>query len=311
MATLSHRGLRTLIDDWGGCDYFFSEMIDCKSFIAKKRYESYYADPNPDPARMILQFVGAQEDHFLEALTMASSLPVKGFDLNMGCSAPQITKYGGGISWMTQPEQAWRLVEKARKVVKNKSLSIKFRLGDQEDSESLRRFCLGLESAGADFLTLHPRIRRDTLSRPSRWIFIKDLKPHLKIPLWGNGDMRTLDQYTQGRETGADGLMIGREAVRSPWIFFWWKEKSGNPRFTLEIDRLQVAQRFHELLETYQPRDFWLTRAQRFWTYFLEPLKFGAKPGAQIRQMREYSQVKATGENYLETHPEDRHLLLR
>lgn len=311
MATLSHRGLRTQIEEWGDCDFYFSEMVDCGSFISGRQYESYYTDPLPRPEKLILQFVGSEIEGFAQALERAADFPVSGFDINMGCSARQIWGIGGGIAWMEQPEQAKTLVETLRPLVKKgKTLSVKLRLGLEENPDYLKRFCLGLQDAGADFLTLHPRTRKDTLSRPSRWNHLKQLRQELQIPLWGNGDIKDLESARAAAGTGAASLMIGREAVRSPWIFHWIREKNLNPAYTLRVDLQAEAEKFYANLEAFQPEDFWPTRAQRFWAYFSSHFVFGHRLAAQLKNYREYPRIKDHTLGYLADHPEERFLIL-
>ncbi len=306
MATLTHRGLRTLIDQWGGCDYFFSEMVDCKSYVGNRKFESYYTDPAPHPDKLILQFVSADHEEFVKALTKAQDLPVAGFDINMGCSAHQICDHGAGIAWMSGPEEAWRLLESLRPLVRSgKTLSVKLRLGEKEDPAYLSRFCRGLEAVGVDFITLHPRTKKDKMGRPSRWTHLTELKADLKIPLWGNGDIRDVKSSNRGWETGADGLMIGREAVRSPWIFHFLKEKEKNQNFTLQVDLQEQAHQFHRLLEAHQPQEFWPTRAQRFWDYYFDHFPFGHKVKENIKRMRVYEDIRQACFAYLDTHPQE------
>jgi tRNA-dihydrouridine synthase B len=187
MATLSHAGLRVLIEEFGGCDLYFSEMISAEAMIGGTRYEPYYTIPDPDPDRLIFQVVGYTEEAIVEAASRLAAGPAAGIDINMGCSAPHIVRKGGGIAWMGDPDRAKRLVQRVREVTREKSLSVKVRLGMADDPTALVRFCRGLEQAGVDFVTLHPKSRKEGPSRVARWSYVLLLRERLTVPVVGNG----------------------------------------------------------------------------------------------------------------------------
>ena len=148
MATISHPGFRHLVEDWGGCSLHFSEMIDAEAHLAQGRYERWYADASPCPDRVVFQIVGADEEVLVRAAASLASQDCAGIDLNMGCSAPHIFRRGAGIAWMTDPDRASRLAGRLRTAVGAKSLSVKFRLGEEENPESLVALGKALQSAG-------------------------------------------------------------------------------------------------------------------------------------------------------------------
>lgn len=307
MATVSHAGFRHLVEDWGGCSLYFTEMIDAATHLAGRRYETYYADAAPCPDRVVFQIVGADEDDLVGAAASLAAQDCAGIDINMGCSAPHIFRHGAGISWMTDPAKAARLTERLRRAVGSRSLSMKLRLGETEDEASLTAFGRALQNAGADFLTLHPRIRRDSLSRPSRWEWVTLLRGALSIPVVGNGDLdrfQTLE--SRAAKTPADGWMLGRRAVTAPWTFRYWTGRWADPTFDFDLDLEAVCLRFHELLEAHQPPEFWVTRSRRFYSYFAQNLKFGHAWGARIQNLRDYPALLAEVRGFWAENPEGR-----
>ncbi|MFO7780462.1 MAG: tRNA-dihydrouridine synthase family protein [Spirochaetia bacterium] len=189
MATLTHPAFRTLVGEYGGCDLYFSEMISAEAFLGGTPFEYAYRDPRPDPQQLVYQLVGRSAEAIIEAARRLAEEPVHGIDVNMGCSAPQIAKRGAGVTWMQHPDAAARLIERIRAVAPGKTVSAKFRLGTGEDPDDLVDFARALEAAGASFLTLHPRFRRQSYSRPSRWSYVARLREALSIPLYGSGDI--------------------------------------------------------------------------------------------------------------------------
>jgi tRNA-dihydrouridine synthase len=310
MATVSHSGFRVLVEDWGGCALHFTEMIDAASHLAGGTYERWYADAAPCPDRVVYQIVGADEDDLVAAAASLAARDCAGVDLNMGCSAPRVFRHGAGIAWMADPVKAGRLAARLRRAVGGKSLSLKLRLGEEEDEEALVTLARVLEAEGADFLTLHPRVRRDSLSRPARWEWVTVVREAVDIPVVGNGD---LDSFAalRGRaaRTPADGWMLGRRAVAAPWTFRYWRGRWNDQAFDFEVDLEQVCHRFHELLERHQPREFWVTRSRRFYAYFSANLVFGHRWGARLQRHRDYPELVAEALAYFDEHPDERRQL--
>lgn len=309
MATLSHAGFRQLTEDWGGCACYFTEMIDAGTHLAGSRFEHHYADASPCPEKVVFQIVGANEDDLVGAAASLAHQDCAGIDINMGCSAPHIYRHGAGIAWMTDPAKAERLAARLRAVVPpSRTLSFKFRLGEAEDQDSLVRFGRALQNAGADFVTLHPRVRRDSLSRPARWEWVPLLRSELSIPVIGNGDLDRWTTVARRRDqTPVDGWMVGRRAVTAPWTFRLWTERWSNPGADFPVDLQAVTERFHELLERFQPREFWVSRSRRFYAYFSQNLPFGNRWGAQLQQFRDYRTLRDMVAQYWTEHPDERH----
>ena len=305
MATLSHAGLRVLTEEFGGCDLYFSEMISAEAMIGGTSYERYYTIPDPDPDRLIYQLVGYSEDAIVEAASRLAGIPAVGVDINMGCSAPHIVRRGGGVAWMSDPERAARLVGKVRAAVGAKSLSVKVRLGATDDPDALVHFCRGLEQGGIDFLTLHPKSRKEGSSRPARWSYVRLLREELTVPVVGNGGITGHDTLEARRALAGDGpVMIGRAAARAPWIFAYLKARMNGVDDPWRVDLARVSRRFFELLERYQPVDFLPTRAAHFAAYLTGNLAFGHSLGARLGQSRSYPHIKSELLAYFDAHPD-------
>ena len=226
MAELSHRALRELIEGFGGCDEYFSEMISAAALIGGGPFESWYIDTGPCPEKLVFQLVGADLDHIVKAAAILNPLECLGIDLNMGCSAPLIRKTGAGVAWMASIDRAGELIAKVRKVI-TRRLSVKLRIGFQDDFEYLARFCRRLEAEGVELITLHPRTAGEKFKRRARWDYVGRLKQELRIPVAGNGDVTSAEELLSraaaqipgtGRDL-CDAVMVGRGAVRQPWIF--------------------------------------------------------------------------------------------
>ena len=100
--------------------------------------------------------------------------------------------------------------------------------------------------------------------------------------------------------------MIGRRAVTAPWTFRYWAGRWADPSFDFEVDLEKVCLRFHELLEKYQPEEFWVTRSRRFYAYFSKNLRFGHRWGASLQNQRTYAALLKETDAYWSNQPEAR-----
>ncbi|MFP4364428.1 MAG: tRNA-dihydrouridine synthase family protein [Spirochaetia bacterium] len=308
LADISHAALRHLILDFGGCGYFFSEMISATGIISKNQFEPYYEESAPVPEQLIFQIVGSTVDDITKAARLLAEKPVFGIDVNMGCTAHSITKLKAGIEWMDRPQEAQELMQELKRTVKGKSISAKIRLGRKADKQELLSFCQGLQDGGADFITLHPRTRSQTLSRPSEWSWVSFLSEELDIPVIGNGDIKSGNSFCQKSRAGAQAYMIGRAAVQKPWIFHQIQCIQQEGIFKRKIDLFAVWQQFREYLQEWQPEEFWATRAKRFLYYFCDNLKFSHLIRTAIYNADSLEDIHKTLENHFLSVPGERFL---
>jgi tRNA-dihydrouridine synthase len=281
MAELSHRALRELIESFGGCDEYFTEMISAAALLAGGPYEKWYIDAGPRPEKTVFQLVGADPAQISRAAAMLDRLECAGIDINMGCSAPMIRKTGAGAGWMASIDCAGDLISLVRRQMKRR-LSVKLRIGFTEDFDYLVRFCLRLEASGADLIILHPRTIREKFKRLARWDYVGRLRQELKIPVSGNGDIGNAEELVSRAAGPCDAVMVGRAAVRQPWIFAsanggWHQCQPSCPSGSTVPAAIieETGLRFLELLARYQPPEFHLSRARRFFGFFCDNLKWG------------------------------------
>jgi len=281
MAELSHRALRELIEHFGGCDCYFSEMISASAVFAGGPYEKWYLDAGPKPEKLVFQLVGSAPEVISRAAAFLDRQECAGIDINMGCSAPLIRKTGAGAAWMASIDRAGDLISLIRPLI-TRRLSVKLRIGFKDDFDYLVRFCRRLEEAGAELITLHPRLVTEKFKRLARWEYVGLLRKELKIPVAGNGDIASPEDLVRRAAGPCDAVMVGRAAVRMPWIFAEGRgvEKEAQTERHFE----EIGLRFLELLSMYQPPDFHVSRAKRFFSFFCDNLKWGTFLKNQINR---------------------------
>jgi len=294
MAELSHRALRELIESFqkgsavlksdnterpgadsrpagysGGADEYFTEMISAGAFVSGGPFEKYYVDGGPCPRKLVYQIVGGNEDDLVQAVSLLDQRDCLGIDINMGCSAPAITRSGAGVRWMADIEKAANLIRGVRPRT-SRRLSVKLRIGLTDDFDYLVRFCRRLEEEGLELITLHPRTAKEKFKRKARWNYVSALRRELHIPLAGNGDIASAEEMLR-RSEECDAVMVGRLAVRRPWVF----GEAKNGKKVIETNLEETGLLFLELLSRYQPVEFHVSRARRFFSYFCDNLKWG------------------------------------
>lgn len=217
MVGLSHSAFRLLLLELGGVGLFFSEMLSvgriptenenispflCRSFSEKPLFYQVFTGPGQD---------------LKPAVERLHSLDAQGIDLNLGCPAPALRKQGAG-SFM-EFEDVLRTVA-ALRAATYLPISAKIRLGRTLDEKNLISFCRMLEDEGIDLLTVHGRLQGEKFCRRARWDWIGKVKKAVTVPVIANGGIFTVaDARNCLEQSGADGLMLGRGAVRQPWLF--------------------------------------------------------------------------------------------
>jgi tRNA-dihydrouridine synthase len=301
MAELSHRPLRELVEGFGGCDEYFTEMISAGAFITGGPFEAWYADGGPRPEKTVYQLAGRDAEQIAKAAALLSERDCVGVDINMGCSAPAITRTGAGVRWMEDIDKAGGLIALVRKRVKRR-LSVKLRTGPRDDFDYLVRFCRRLEEEGVDLITLHPRTAREKFRRLAKWSYVPALKKELRINVAGNGDISSAAEMLS-RSALCDAVMIGRLAVRRPWSFSEARAaETQNRRYNVE----ETGIRFLELLARYQPPEFHLSRARRFFSYFCDNLTWANYVKTLLNRERNLAGIERAWREYFAAYPEER-----
>jgi len=170
-------------------------------------------------------------------------------DINMGCPAPKIIKNGDGSALLKDIKKAEKIISSCAKATK-KPITVKFRIGFDENHIVTTDFAKMCESAGAKMITIHGRTTNQGYSGTVNYEEIKKAKQAVKIPVVANGDVVDKTSYENALNlTGADGVMIGRGAMGNPFIFC--ELLNQEPPFS----RFQALEtHYNMLLQYYNPK---------------------------------------------------------
>ncbi len=168
-------------------------------------------------------------------------------DINMGCSAKNVSNRGAGAGLLKHPFKIGQIVESLVKHL-DVPVTAKIRLGWDDDSLNYLETSRIIQESGASAITVHSRTRKMEYSGSARWDAIGEIKAQLSIPVIGNGDVKSLaDAERMMAQTGCDAVMIGRAAIGNPWIF------SGTQREEQPLSELLrvIEQHLHLMVQHY------------------------------------------------------------
>ncbi len=226
MAGISEMPFRTLAFRLGAalCP---TELVSAEGLMRASNRTMRYLRFDPRWERPFsVQVFGGNADVLAEASKVARDHGAEIIDINMGCPVPKVTKSGSGCALMSDPARAGEVVAKIAAAT-GLPVTAKIRAGIDARSINCVEVGLALQDAGCEAVAIHPRTRTQGYAGSADWSLIKALKDALRIPVIGNGDVKSVaDAHRMLEETGCDAVMIGRGALGNPWLF---RELEGGP----------------------------------------------------------------------------------
>jgi tRNA-dihydrouridine synthase B len=220
MAGVTDTVFRRFIRNLGGCGLIMTEFTSADGVLRMKdqkakRYLHFYEDEHPISA----QLFGSDPYIMAEAARMVEGLGFDLVDLNLGCPAKKVVKCNGGSGLLRDLPAIGKIFEAVRAAM-NIPFTVKFRAGWNDEEIVCVELARMAESCGLAAVALHARTREMGYSGNARWEWIAAIKDAVKIPVIGNGDIRSPeDACAMVTQTGCDAVMIGRTAPSNPWIF--------------------------------------------------------------------------------------------
>ena len=219
MAGVTDTVFRRFIKNLSGCGLIMTEFTSADGVLrdlrVRGRYLHFYEDEHPISA----QLFGSNPTVLADAARLVEDLGFDVVDLNLGCPAKKVVKCNGGSGLLRDLPLIRQIFEAVRGAVKI-PFTVKFRAGWNDDEIVCVELARIAESCGLGAVALHARTREQGYSGNARWEWIASVKQAVKIPVIGNGDIRSPeDACAIVAQTGCDAVMIGRMAPANPWIF--------------------------------------------------------------------------------------------
>jgi tRNA-dihydrouridine synthase B len=248
LASYSDLPLRSVVKKFGA-DLTVSEMISSNAlaFHSKKTLKMLEKSPLETPYSV--QLAGSDPQVLKSAVEVLNDIEgIDCIDLNCGCPVPKVVNNLSGSSLLRDLPQMTRAIETIKKYSNKEYTSVKIRLGFDEKNHV--EIAKAVQEAGADFIAVHGRTRSGKYKAPVDYDAIKEIKEVLNIPVIANGDIDSPAKAQWVKEyTNADGIMVGRGAIGSPWIFHQMKNNIND--VSADLIKEVVLEHFDQMIEFY------------------------------------------------------------
>jgi tRNA-dihydrouridine synthase B len=307
MAGVTDTVFRRFIRNLGGCGLIMTEFTSADGVLRKKdqkakRYLHFYEDEHPISA----QLFGSDPQVMAEAARMVEGLGFDLVDLNLGCPAKKVVKCNGGSGLLRDLPAIGKIFEAVRAAV-TIPFTVKFRAGWNDEEIVCVELARMAESCGLAAVALHARTREQGYSGNARWEWIAAIKDAVKIPVIGNGDIRSPeDACAMVAQTGCDAVMIGRTAPSNPWIFRQIEQYCGhagtepaNYDEPSEADRYQMIRTYFQMLIEEELPDA-VGKMKQFASWFTHGVPGGAALRKAIYESKSAVEILERVENFFE-----------
>ena len=286
MAGVTDKAFRLITKPFGPA-LMYTEMVSGKGLLYKNKRTEVLLEVLSFEKPTAAQIFGHEPEVMSEIAERSLEFGADMIDINMGCPAPKIVNNGDGSALMKNPELAGKIISAVRKSV-NCPMSVKFRMGWDDDSINAVEFAKTAENNGADAITIHGRTRAQFYSGKANLEIIKKVKEAVKIPVIGNGDVHDGKSAKYMLDyTGCDGIMIGRAAQGNPWLFssvlHYLKTGDELAPPTLE-ERSDIAEKHLRLLVKFKGEHRGVLEGRKHMAWYFKGLCGGAKLRNLINQ---------------------------
>jgi nifR3 family TIM-barrel protein len=204
-----------------GAGLYVSEMINARPLVDGRDKTLKLADFGPDESPRSLQLYGTDPYYVSEAVKrLVNEGRIDHLDMNFGCPVPKVTRKGGGAAIPVKPNLLRKIVRAAVRNAERIPVTIKFRMGINAEYLTFLNAGRVAEDEGCAAVGLHARTAAQLYHGHANWDAIAELKANVRIPVLGNGDIwEAEDALRMMRQTGCDGVIVGRGCLGRPWLF--------------------------------------------------------------------------------------------
>ena len=302
MAGVADTSYRTLCAEMGAV-MTTSEMISAKGLCYDSKGSAELCRITEAERPMGLQLFGSEPEFIAKAVNLLQPYQPDFIDLNMGCPVPKVVNTGAGSALMKTPELARLCIESA---VKESSVpvTVKMRIGWDNEHINAVEFAQLCESAGASVLTVHGRTKQQLYSGHANWRIIRQVKHAVKIPVIGNGDVQNAsDCLAMYQQTDVDLVAVGRASYGNPWIFKEITALFRNQEYIPPTpeERMQMMLRHIRMImeHSQKPPQLAIREARKHASWYLTGMKNAASFRARCYQLSSYEEAQQMAEEFL------------
>ena len=219
MAGMTDTAFRRLVKRRGGCGLVVTEMVSSEGLVRGIDRTLEFAEYTEEERPVSIQIFGGDPVKMADAVQIVEGMGADAVDINMGCPVPKIAKHNAGCSLMREPAHAASVIKAMVDAVKI-PVTVKMRAGWNESEINAPTLARMAQDAGAAAVAVHGRTAAQSYSGVSDWDLIDRVAASLQIPVFGSGDCVEPAQVVERlRSTHVSGVLVGRGALRNPWIF--------------------------------------------------------------------------------------------
>lgn len=281
------------------------EMVSAKAIQYNNKNTRALLEIHPQEPPVSLQLFGSEPDVISEIAKQIEELPFSILDINMGCPVPKIVKNGEGSALMKNPKLVYEIVDRTVKAIQ-KPVTIKIRKGFDDSCVNAVEIAKIAEAAGASAVAVHGRTREQYYSGKADWDIIRQVKEAVSIPVIGNGDVTSGEKAIAiQKETGCDGVMIGRGAQGNPWIFselIAYEQTGQIPKRPTLDEMKKMILRHARLQMEYKGEYLGIREMRKHVSWYTTGLPNSAKLRGIINAVESYDELEAVLEANLTCH---------
>ena len=303
MAGVTDFVFRRLIKRRGGVGLVVSEFISVEGLTRNNPKSKRQMRFDEEERPFAVQIFGGRPERMALGAEMAEEVGADILDVNCGCPAPKVVKNGGGSGLLREPGRLEEILKEIKKSI-SIPLTLKVRTGYTDSSINVVDVAKMAEQCGVEHIQVHGRTREQGYKGLANWDLIKQVKEAVSVPVSGNGDITSIDYgMKRWRESGVDGILIGRGAMQNPWIFRQFADViAGREPYVPDLDEKKtVLLEFFEMCLEEMPELVSLGKMKQLAGQFTKGLPGGANFRQTLYHSHSVEEILANIDVYFST----------
>lgn len=292
MEGVTDRPFRALVRSLGGCGLTVTEFISSEAMTRDVQTAWRMAEIDPSEHPVSIQIYGRDPERMAQAAQHCVSVGADIVDINLGCPSKRVTSGCAGSALMREPERAREIFRAVRKAI-DVPMTVKMRLGWDENLLNAPDIARAAVEEGAQMIAVHGRTKKQGYKGRARWDDVRRVRDAVDVPLLVNGDILDVQSAEEAlRQSGADGIMMGRAVMHDPWALariaaHWRGETIEEPSYEQRRDLLLA---FLDDLEHFDRRA--LVRLKKVIGYFSKGLPHATALRSNIHEAQSHEHAR-------------------